>query len=55
MQSPLTPAIRQSLIDYLKKKDDGSIGTFTLDTSTKDKKVRGLIHLILSRAEYQNN
>jgi len=55
VQSPVTPTIRQSLTDYLKKKDDGSIGTFTLDTSTKDKKVRGLIHLILSRAEYQNN
>jgi uncharacterized protein (DUF1800 family) len=55
VQSPLTPLIRQSLVDYLKKKDDGSIGPFTLDTPTKDKKVRGLIHLILSRAEYQSN
>jgi uncharacterized protein (DUF1800 family) len=46
--------VRQALVDYLKKNDNGSIGMFTLDATTKDKKVRGLIHLLLSRPECQN-
>jgi len=54
VQSPLAPAVRQGLIDYLKKNDNGAIGTFTLDTTTKDKKVRGLVHLLLARPETQN-
>ena len=54
VQSPLAPGVRQGLIDYLKKNDNGAIGTFTLDTTTKDKKVRGLVHLLLARPETQN-
>jgi hypothetical protein len=29
--------------------------TFTLDATTKDKKVRGLIHLIMTLPEYHLN
>lgn len=54
IQRPLDANVRQALVDYLKKSDDGAIGRFTLDTTTKDKKVRGLIHLLLSRPECQN-
>lgn len=54
IQRPLAANVRQALVDYLKKNDSGVIGTFTLDATTKDKKVRGLIHLLLSRPECQN-
>jgi uncharacterized protein (DUF1800 family) len=54
VQTPLNSESRQSLIDYLKKSDNGTIGTFNLDTTTKDKKVRGLIHLLLSSPEAQS-
>jgi len=54
VQRRLAANVRQALVDYLKKNDNGSIGTFTLDATTKDKKVRGLIHLLLSRPECQN-
>jgi hypothetical protein len=30
------------------------IGNFMLDATTKDKKVRGLIHLLLARPESQS-
>jgi uncharacterized protein (DUF1800 family) len=53
IQRPLAANVRQGLVDYLKKTDAGAIGTFTLDTTTKNKKVRGLIHLLLSRPEFQ--
>lgn len=54
IQRRLASNVRQALVDYLKKNDNGAIGTFTLDATTKDKKIRGLIHLLLSRPEYQN-
>ncbi len=54
VQTPLAPPLRQILVDYMKKDDSGNIGNFTLNETTKDKKVRGLIHLILSRPECQN-
>ena len=53
VQAPLHQQLRQLLVDYLKKDDNGAIGTFRLDDTTKDKKVRGLIHLLLSRPEAQ--
>lgn len=52
IQRPLASNVRQALVDYLKKNDAGVIGTFTLDATTKNKKVRGLIHLLLSRPEF---
>lgn len=54
IQRPLAANVRQALVDYLRKNDSGVIGTFTLDATTKDKKIRGLIHLLLSRPECQN-
>jgi uncharacterized protein (DUF1800 family) len=54
VQRPLAAGVRQGLIDYLRKNDSGTIGTFVLDATTKDKKVRGLIHLLLARPETQN-
>ncbi|MBS1787662.1 MAG: DUF1800 domain-containing protein [Acidobacteria bacterium] len=53
VQAVLHPQLRQLLIDYLRKDDNGNIGTFRLDEPTKDKKIRGLIHLLLSRPEAQ--
>lgn len=53
-----TPAsnVRQTLTDYLKKNDAGTIGTFSVatDLQASYKKVRGLIHLLLARPETQN-
>lgn len=54
IQRRLATNIRQALVDYMKQNDNGVIGTFTLDATTKDRKVRGLIHLLLSRPECQN-
>ncbi len=54
VQRPLANEVRQALIDYLRKADNGTLGTFTLNDATKDKKVRGLIHLLLSRPEAQS-
>lgn len=53
IQRPLAANVRQGLVDYLKKQDNGAIGGFTLDATTKNKKVRGLIHLLLARPEFQ--
>jgi uncharacterized protein (DUF1800 family) len=54
IQRRLALNVRQALVDYLKKNDGGVIGAFTLNATTIDKKVRGLIHLLLSRPECQN-
>jgi hypothetical protein len=54
VQRPLAVEVRQGLVDYMKKNDAGVIGNFTLDAATIDKKVRGLIHLLLARPEAQN-
>jgi uncharacterized protein (DUF1800 family) len=54
VQRRLAPNVRQALVDYLKKNDSGVIGAFTLNAATIDRKVRGLIHLLLSRPECQN-
>lgn len=54
VQTPLAEDARQTLLRYLKKDDQGNVGSFTLDAATKDKKVRGLIHLLLSCPEAQS-
>ena len=58
IQRPLTPAVRQSLIDYLNTGEDGAVGTYTLGgdvgRSGYYKKTRGLIRLLLSRPECQS-
>ena len=54
VQRPLAAGVRQALVEYMRKADNGTVGNFRLDNTTKDKKVRGLIHLLLSRPEGQN-
>ncbi len=58
IQRPLAPRVRQALVDYLKKRDDGTLGDFSLNTdkgaSSEYKKLRGLLHLLLSRPEFQS-
>jgi hypothetical protein len=62
VQAPLATAVRQGLVDYMKRADNasgpGAIGTFSLATDRGSgntyKKVRGLIHLLLVRPERQN-
>ncbi|MCS6884189.1 MAG: DUF1800 domain-containing protein [Acidobacteriota bacterium] len=46
---------RNQLKKYLEQNDDGTKGKFTLNHETIDKKIRGLIHLILSLPDYQLN
>jgi uncharacterized protein (DUF1800 family) len=48
-------ATKKSLKKYLEQNDNGAKGEFKLDEPTIDKKVRGLIHLILSLPDYQLN
>lgn len=53
---PLTKKQKKPLKDYVLTDDAGVKQTeFTLDATTKDKKVRGLIHLITTLPEYQLN
>ena len=40
--------VRDSWIDYLNRNDDGSLGTWTNTSSNVDKKVRGLVHVMLT-------
>ena len=40
--------IRASWVDYVNANDDGSRGTWTNTAANVDKKVRGLVHLMLT-------
>jgi uncharacterized protein (DUF1800 family) len=40
--------IRASWIDYMNRNDDGSLGTWTNTSANVDKKVRGVVHLMLT-------
>jgi uncharacterized protein (DUF1800 family) len=51
----LGSAGRLRLIDYMHAGATGAPGGFTLDQRTVDTKVRGLVKLLLSTAEYQMN
>ncbi|MEO6725325.1 MAG: DUF1800 family protein, partial [Blastocatellia bacterium] len=54
IQRPLPQSIRQTLVEYMLKMDNGQLSpNFALNNITIDKKVRGLIHLLLSRPEAQ--
>ncbi len=44
----VSSTIRLSWIDYMNSNDDGSRGTWTNTTANVDKKVRGLVHLMLT-------
>ena len=56
VQRQLASNVRQALIDFLRKNTQGVIGTFSMtsDKTGNYPKIRGLIHLLLSRPEYQN-
>jgi hypothetical protein len=43
----------RSLRDYLEKDDQGNVVGFTKNDATIDKKVRGLVHLIMCLSEFQ--
>ncbi|HZI67894.1 MAG TPA: hypothetical protein VFF17_15140, partial [Thermoanaerobaculia bacterium] len=44
----VSPAIRLSWVDYVNANDDGSRGNWTNTVAGVDKKVRGLVHLMLT-------
>ena len=44
----VAPDVRASWIAYMNANDDGSRGTWTNTTASVDKKVRGLVHLMLT-------
>ena len=52
---PLTNKQKKPLKDYLVKDDNGVKQTFVYDAALRDKKVRGLIHLIMALPEYHQN
>jgi uncharacterized protein (DUF1800 family) len=51
----LTKKQKKPLKNYVLFDDSGKKGEFVLDTTTRDKKVRGLIHLITTLPEYHQN
>ena len=44
----VSPSVRSAWIAYMNANDDGSRGTWTNTTANVDKKVRGLVHLMLT-------
>ncbi len=46
--SDVAPDVRAAWITYMNANDDGSRGTWTNTTANVDKKVRGLVHLMLT-------
>ena len=40
--------IRAAWIDYMNRNDDGTLGTWTNTAASVDKKVRGLVHVLLT-------
>jgi hypothetical protein len=52
---PIDSKTRKVLIEYLQTGPGGSAASFTLDDRTIDKKVRGLVHLIMCLSEFQLN
>jgi uncharacterized protein (DUF1800 family) len=52
---PVSAETRAALRDYLQTNDQGGTTQFAPDEGTIDKKVRGLVHLILSLPEFQMN
>ena len=49
----VSASIRLSWIEYMNANDDGSRGTWTNTTANVDKKVRGLVHLMLTSPAFQ--
>ena len=51
--SDVSPDIRASWIDYMNRNDDGTLGTWTNTAANVDKKVRGLVHVLLTSPAFQ--
>jgi uncharacterized protein (DUF1800 family) len=49
----VAPDVRAAWIAYMNANDDGSRGTWTNTTANVDKKVRGLVHLMLTSPAFQ--
>jgi hypothetical protein len=49
----VSASVRLSWIEYMNANDDGSRGTWTNTTANVDKKVRGLVHLMLTSPAFQ--
>jgi uncharacterized protein (DUF1800 family) len=49
----VSPDIRASWIDYMNRNDDGTLGTWTNTAANVDKKVRGLVHVLLTSPTFQ--
>ena len=45
--------LRSAWIDYMNRNDDGSLGTWTNTAANVDKKVRGLVHVMLTCPDFQ--
>ena len=45
--------LRAAWIDYMNRNDDGSLGTWTNTSGNVDKKVRGLVHVMLTGPAFQ--
>ena len=56
MQRALAPNVRQALVDYLGKNNQGNPVNYSIatDRTMNYLKLRGLIHLFLARPEFQN-
>ncbi|MEW6127632.1 MAG: DUF1800 domain-containing protein [Acidobacteriota bacterium] len=52
---PVDASVNLALRNYLQTGDDGNPVTFVKDDLTVDKKVRGLVHLMMSLSEFQLN
>jgi uncharacterized protein (DUF1800 family) len=48
----VSSAIRAGWIDYMNRNDDGSAGTWTNTAGNVDKKVRGLVHVMLTSPSF---
>ena len=49
----VSPDVRAAWIDYVNANDDGSRGTWTNTPANVDKKVRGLVHVMLTSPAFQ--
>jgi uncharacterized protein (DUF1800 family) len=49
----VAPDVRNAWIDYMNRNDDGSLGAWTNTAANVDKKVRGLVHLMLTSPAFE--
>jgi hypothetical protein len=49
----VSPKVRAAWIEYMNANDDGSRGNWTNTPANVDKKVRGLVHLMLTGPAFQ--